>query len=468
LTGLADNDHPQYRLIDDKSPISAQAFYVISDGEVATQNWINTPGNVDHGALGGLADDDHTQYLLIDGTRPMTGRLEIIPGTRFTPGIAFDNDSGTGIYREGTRTIGFALGQLKRAVLGKDGLWVDDKVKAEAFYVASGGELSNEGIVTDNGHIKANLIAGDIGNEGSSISVGGAAFTSQLKISEIGNGEANLHLHRHSTSGSNVIIGSLSRSSDASHGNVANDDILMAIYASGWVDSTYEVASRIDFAVDGTPSAGICPGEIVFRVNKGADTGIVPPVAMRISSDHHVRMNNTLSVKNAVTAEAFYLKTGGEVRAWDVNDSQFYVSKDGDGTSIINLKHDFLGKHITLQNPDRNEDITWFVAEEDMTVVGMDSFLRTQDSGFYPSVKFSIRFGSGIPTTPNGTELTTGGWQIGFYPGHPYLTENPLRRASFTNPNISGGDWVWLHTGDIGEGNGIEEELHVSLKLRKT
>lgn len=34
-------------------------------------------GVSDHGALTGLADDDHAQYVLVDGTRAMTGSLEI-------------------------------------------------------------------------------------------------------------------------------------------------------------------------------------------------------------------------------------------------------------------------------------------------------------------------------------------------------------------------------------------------------
>lgn len=34
-------------------------------------------GSSDHGALTGLGDDDHTQYLLIDGSRAMTGALDM-------------------------------------------------------------------------------------------------------------------------------------------------------------------------------------------------------------------------------------------------------------------------------------------------------------------------------------------------------------------------------------------------------
>ena len=34
-------------------------------------------GITDHGTLTGLSDDDHTQYLLIDGSRAMSGSLNM-------------------------------------------------------------------------------------------------------------------------------------------------------------------------------------------------------------------------------------------------------------------------------------------------------------------------------------------------------------------------------------------------------
>jgi len=226
------------------------------------------------------------------------------------------------------------------------------------------------------------------------------------------------------------------------------------------------ISSIIEMTVDGEPTASAVPGKIAFRVNSG-DSSSSPPVAMSIRSGGHVQMENTLGVENQITAEAFYVKKGGEVRPWNVNDDHFYISKDSDSTSIINLKHEVTAKHITLQSPARNEDITWFVSEENFIVKDMISFLRTEDSGFYPFVDFSIRYGSGIPTTPNGTELTTDGWRIGFYPGHPVLTENPLSRVTFDNPNISKGDFVWLRTNNIGEGNSVEQELHVTLIMKR-
>jgi len=56
LTGLADNDHPQYRLVADA---------------------------IDHGALSGLADNDHPQYLLTSGKAADADKLDNIDSTGF-------------------------------------------------------------------------------------------------------------------------------------------------------------------------------------------------------------------------------------------------------------------------------------------------------------------------------------------------------------------------------------------------
>lgn len=54
------------------------------DGQVLTSDGVGnatweTPGSgvTDHGLLTGLADDDHTQYLLVDGSRALSGNLDV-------------------------------------------------------------------------------------------------------------------------------------------------------------------------------------------------------------------------------------------------------------------------------------------------------------------------------------------------------------------------------------------------------
>lgn len=65
-------------------------------------SWVSLQGGVtDHGALTGLTDDDHTQYLLINGTRAMTGSLnmagnEVNDCTRLDSTSTLDISADTG------------------------------------------------------------------------------------------------------------------------------------------------------------------------------------------------------------------------------------------------------------------------------------------------------------------------------------------------------------------------------------
>lgn len=100
LTGLSDNDHPQYLLVADiddtpvngvtNAPISSNwAFdhvaasdphpgYRLESADHTHQSTGLQGGQLDHGlALTGLSDDDHTQYLLVNGTRSMSGNLDM-------------------------------------------------------------------------------------------------------------------------------------------------------------------------------------------------------------------------------------------------------------------------------------------------------------------------------------------------------------------------------------------------------
>jgi len=60
--------------------VVARQIYFCADASVGAAVWrqIGAGGGVtDHGALTGLADDDHTQYLLVNGVRAMTGDLDM-------------------------------------------------------------------------------------------------------------------------------------------------------------------------------------------------------------------------------------------------------------------------------------------------------------------------------------------------------------------------------------------------------
>lgn len=172
-------------------------------------------------------------------------------------------------------------------------------------------------ISADGNYVRAadSLIGGDPGFEGDSISVGGNDFESVLKASDIGSQRAAiLHLHRHSNSLPVVLIGSRSRGETSSHSTLQDGDTQMSIISSGWGDSTYEVGASINFitdAIDGsTPGDDNMPTRIDFRTKT---PGGANSLVMSLHPDQHVSMESSLNVGNAVTAEAFYLSTGGGV-----------------------------------------------------------------------------------------------------------------------------------------------------------
>lgn len=94
LTGLADDDHTQYSLVDGTRAFSSTVAGVtpVADADLATKGYVDTvSGSMDHGELEGLSDDDHTQYSLVDGTRAFTGTVGGV-----TP--AADADLATKLY----------------------------------------------------------------------------------------------------------------------------------------------------------------------------------------------------------------------------------------------------------------------------------------------------------------------------------------------------------------------------------
>ncbi len=77
--------------------------------------------NIDHGLLTGLGDDDHVQYLLIDGTRAMTGPLQLPAGNAGAPAMTFSGDTNMGIYRLGADILGMATSGVHRFTVDADG-----------------------------------------------------------------------------------------------------------------------------------------------------------------------------------------------------------------------------------------------------------------------------------------------------------------------------------------------------------
>lgn len=183
LTGLADDDHTQYLLIDGSRAMDniielgaspgggtdggiiriwksdfADAIGIANAGTIfaadvtgVTQLWYRdsagtehqlTPpsaGVTDHASLTGLGADDHAQYLLIDGSRAMTGALlledMLTPGY---PSLAWNTDTTTGLFPP---TIYGSIGFM----LGGTHLWTLDFI---GLYPKNNGENIGDSIAT--------------------------------------------------------------------------------------------------------------------------------------------------------------------------------------------------------------------------------------------------------------------------------------------------------------------------------
>ncbi len=65
-----------------------------------------------------------TGSLPVDGQAPMTGALRIINGTSSTPGISFNAETTTGLWRPGVNQLAFSVGGQERARFNSDKLLI--------------------------------------------------------------------------------------------------------------------------------------------------------------------------------------------------------------------------------------------------------------------------------------------------------------------------------------------------------
>jgi len=90
LTGLADDDHPQYLLTTGKAADSDKLDGIDSTGFATATH------SHDHGALTGLGDNDHPQYVLVNNAKmQIMAALNDDTATSITP----SNNQGFLLYR---------------------------------------------------------------------------------------------------------------------------------------------------------------------------------------------------------------------------------------------------------------------------------------------------------------------------------------------------------------------------------
>ncbi|MBD9528968.1 hypothetical protein [Paracoccus sp. PAR01] len=93
---------------------------------VRLYNWVSDRDNdipIDSARMdaemNGMAD---ALTAIVAQTQPFTGPMVVAPGTFVTPGVAFSNDTNTGIYRDAADSLGFAGGGVKQGAINTNGL----------------------------------------------------------------------------------------------------------------------------------------------------------------------------------------------------------------------------------------------------------------------------------------------------------------------------------------------------------
>lgn len=158
----------------------------------------------DHGALSGLSDNDHPQYLLLSGGT-MTGQLQLASGSAGAPGLAFGASTNTGVRLSGsvlvwnvagTDSLVLAANQL-RAKTGSvsapgvaessdtnTGMWWPS---GDALAFSTGGTEAGRFDPSQNFQVAGSVrVGGDAGS-------GTAGYITLTDVSGIGNG-SNLDL----------------------------------------------------------------------------------------------------------------------------------------------------------------------------------------------------------------------------------------------------------------------------------
>lgn len=210
---------------------------------------------------------------------------------------------------------------------GGSGMAIGDPVTSgtsgSVLFVDGSGNLAQDNSAFYWNDSTNTLIVGDPGSEGSGINLNGTTYNAVLKVSDLGVGnQAEIILHRHSTTITPAIVTSRSNSDTSSHGSVTAGMDLFFISGSGWTGSHYDTFAFINFSVDsaGTVSSTSAPGRIDLRVSPdGSDS---PAIALS------VRHNKSIEMPGYGTGIAHFSSSG-------VITSSLIVNADVSGSAAI-------------------------------------------------------------------------------------------------------------------------------------
>ena len=226
----------------------------VVSGTLIEASWANT-------TLSDLASA-MTDSLSRDGEGGMTAALRLYDGTVSVPGLAFSNETSTGLYRAGA-------GDMRLAVTGSE------VVQFLNTGVAVTGTLSASGAVT---------LSSTLAVTGASTFTGAATFNATTTTFENATAYYPQLINRNKTNDANGSYISLQKIRSTSI--VQNGDVLGNLIFSGYDGAAYLQGAYINAVVSATPGTNDMPADLAFGTTPDGSAG--PSERLRITQAGNV------------------------------------------------------------------------------------------------------------------------------------------------------------------------------------
>ena len=225
--------------------------------------------------------------------RELDGTLTIEDGTAAAPGLAFESDLNTGLYRVGADQLGFATGGSGRLLLDASGNLVIGDVSDTNTYI--GHPAADTLAITTGGSERCRVDSSGrlLVGTSSSYSVGPAGAAA-FQVEQSGLTAISVFGNGNNTAGGYLTLGKSRGGAVGSNASVNNSDELGGIYFAG-ADGTSRSPSGalISAYVDGTPGTNDMPGRLVFSTT--ADGASSPTERLRITQAGILNLNGQRS-----------------------------------------------------------------------------------------------------------------------------------------------------------------------------
>ena len=277
----------------------------VVSGTLIEASWANT-------TLSDLASS-MTDSLSRSGEGGMTAALRLYDGTVSLPGLAFSNETSTGLYRA-------SAGDMRLAVTGSQ------VVQFLNTGVAVTGTLSASGAAT---------LSSTLAVTGASTFTGAATFNATTTTFENSTAYYPQLINRNKTAdanGSYIVLEKVRNTSI-----VQNGDVLGNLIFRGYDGAAYLQGAYINALVSATPGTNDMPTDLVFGTTPDGSAG--PSERVRITQAGNVGMGTSspqgnLALKAASGNTNFAIESAASSRYFiSVNNTSNYLAIGGNGST---------------------------------------------------------------------------------------------------------------------------------------